>query len=265
MTAPSFGEKSYWDTRFTKNPSPFDWLLPAAAVPFLSSIKSSLSTAPSSQILHIGCGTSSLSFTLKSLVKSPTDIYNVDFSHIPIEAGRSQDGSMNWKTMDLLSSEQVLEFKGLVSVNDVRGFGLIIDKSTADAIACADDVVVELPYVITAEGIEEKSKTTTNIHPLVILALHMAYLTVPGAKWLIVSYSTSRCSFLTSQNPDDRYVKDDVLEQGFTDPRLLWKVIKEEGLSAREEVSGTDDVVARPVVKHTLYTLERTDFKLVAR
>ncbi|EGX45220.1 hypothetical protein AOL_s00173g321 [Orbilia oligospora ATCC 24927] len=264
MTAPSFGEKEYWDIRFTKNPSPFDWLLPAAAKPFLSSIRSTLSTAPSPRVLHIGCGTSSLSYNLKDIAKDPSHIYNVDFSSIVVEAGESKDGSMNWKTLDLLSTQQILEFEKSVSADDEGGFGLIIDKSTADAIACADDVAVELPYVITAEAIEGRGQTTADIHPLVILSLHMAYLTAPGAKWLLLSYSSFRCSFLTSQDPDDRYVKEEVLEKGLTDPRLLWKVIKEEALGAREEVSEASGVVARPVVKHMLYTLERTSVKLVS-
>ncbi|RVD83702.1 uncharacterized protein DFL_005481 [Arthrobotrys flagrans] len=265
MAAPSFGDKSYWDTRFAKNPSPFDWLLPATATPFLSSIQSSLSTSPSPQILHIGCGTSSLSSNLKNFVEDPKDIFNIDFSSIAVEAGRSKDGTMNWKTLDLLSAEQILEFRNFGEAGEGGWVGLIVDKSTADAIACAEDVVVELPYVIAAEAVKGRCQTTAKVHPLAILSVHMAYLTAPGAKWLLLSYSTSRCSFLTSQNPDDRIVKEETLEQGFTDPRLLWKVIDEEALSAREEVSGTGDVVARPVVKHTLYTLERTDFKINAR
>ncbi|KAK6355684.1 hypothetical protein TWF718_000077 [Orbilia javanica] len=265
MAAPSFGEKSYWDTRFTKNPSPFDWLLPAAAAPFLSSIQSSISTAPSPRILHIGCGTSSLSSNLKQFVTDSKNIYNVDFSSVAIEAGQSKDGSMNWRTLDLLSAEQVLELGKYVKLEGREKFGLVIDKSTADAIACAEDVIVELPYPIAAEAPEGGSQATANIHPLAILSLHMAYLTLPGAKWLLLSYSSSRCSFLTSQDPDDILVKMGVLEQGFTDPRLLWKVVKEEALGAREETGGTSGIVARPVVKHTLYTLERTSLKIVAK
>ncbi|KAK6500459.1 hypothetical protein TWF481_010802 [Arthrobotrys musiformis] len=274
MAAPSFGEKSYWDTRFTKNPSPFDWLVPAGATSFLSAIQSSLSTittsssADSPRILHIGCGTSSLSFQLKNFVKDPKQIYNIDFSSIAIEAGESKDGSMNWKTLDLLSTKQILDFrKSVIFEGAEGGFGLIIDKSTADAIACAEDVDLQLPYVIApaAEAVEAKSQVTAGVHPLAVLSLHMAYLTAPGAKWLLLSYSTSRCSFLTSQDRDDRIVKEDILEQGFTDPRLLWKVINEEALSAREETGEANRVVARPVVKHTLYTLERTAFQVIAR
>ncbi|KAK6530645.1 hypothetical protein TWF281_007484 [Arthrobotrys megalospora] len=259
---PSFGDKEYWDSRFTSNPSTFDWLLPAT--PLTSSINSAITSSPSlvPQILHIGCGTSDLSFHLKTLVKTPAQIHNVDFSNIAVEMGRSKDGTMNWSTLDLLNLQQVLEFQNISSEG---GYTLVVDKSTADAISCAEDVVVELPYRITSNNDERTSAGSVKIHPLAVLSIHLAYLTAPGANWLLLSYSNSRCDFLTSENPGERIVDEKVLDKGFIDPRLLWKVVKEEALDAPEESGGSDRVVGRPVVKHTLYTLERTDFNLMSR
>ncbi|KAK6337606.1 hypothetical protein TWF730_003001 [Orbilia blumenaviensis] len=261
---PSFGDKSYWDARFAANPSTFDWLLPAG--PLLSSIHSSLTTTPCPRILHIGCGTSSLSFHLKGLTGDPKKICNVDFSPIAVEAGKAQDGSMNWETLDLLSAEQVLEFKKANMFEDGGGgFGLIIDKSTADAISCASDVDVEFPYFIASNTVEGSSRKTAKIHPLAILSLHLAYLVAPGAKWLLLSYSSSRCSFLGPEKDGDKVVDQKALDEGFPDPRSLWRVVKEEALDAPDENNDSNSVVKRPVVKHTLYTLERSDFKLIAR
>jgi EEF1A lysine methyltransferase 4 len=86
---PSFESRQYWDSRFTKSPQSFDWLVPPSVLipPLLTAL--SHDTPPSSSstsILHIGCGTSSLSNLLRRHAP-PSTILNVDFSRRAIELG----------------------------------------------------------------------------------------------------------------------------------------------------------------------------------
>ncbi|KAF3913343.1 hypothetical protein ABW20_dc0104356 [Dactylellina cionopaga] len=287
---PSFGDKAYWDSRFTSSSSQFDWLLPASALS--SAITSTIESTTSSNsegpsILHIGCGTSDLSFHLRNLVNRPSQVYNVDFSAVAVEVGKAKEeelGSsqsqsqtfqssqnaqgdinfMRWSTLDLLSLDQILAYKSALSPG--QNFSMIIDKSTSDAISCADDVVVQIPYLmnnIVTYDPECRARTTpAQIHPMALLAVHLAYLSPPGGKWLALSYSRERFHFLTSADPRDNIVDPAIVAAGgFVDPRRLWQVVKIESLDAPEE-GGSEHVVKRPAIKHTVYTLERTELGL---
>ncbi|KAH7054605.1 hypothetical protein B0J12DRAFT_658266 [Macrophomina phaseolina] len=84
---PPFARSDYWNERFTKNPSAFDWLLPANCLdgPIIEAIQASHTPYP--RLLHIGCGTSILSLHLRYHVEDPRQIHNTDFSHVAIELG----------------------------------------------------------------------------------------------------------------------------------------------------------------------------------
>ncbi|KAK6359127.1 hypothetical protein TWF696_000293 [Orbilia brochopaga] len=271
---PSFGDKDYWDARFARDPSHFDWLLPADALD--NAITQALTFAPSDDephILHIGCGTSSLSFHLRDLVKSPSQVHNVDFSAAAIDAGKAQEATeleslrehMRWSVADLLSFNDIL---ALTRPGKAAGsYRVIVEKSTADAISCAEDVSVPIPYPLTAgPGDENKSiqgalSDTALVYPVYLLAVHMAFLVPPGGRWLALSYSSTRFSFLTSKSTEDYMMP----TEGFPDPRLLWRIAGEEALDAPQAESKGGSVVKPPAVKHILYTLVRTAVPLVLR
>jgi hypothetical protein len=127
---------------------------------------------PPQRLLHIGCGSSNLSFHLgRALVADPSQVTNVDYSRVAIEKCRRREDEMmqqqqqrprvkqedkengngevskgsnrrmKWKEIDLLS---VIDMAALARETD-GGFDIIVDKSTTDCMACADDVEVELP------------------------------------------------------------------------------------------------------------------------
>jgi hypothetical protein len=313
--APSFGSQEYWDARFTANSNPFEWL--EAPTVFDSYLVEALSATGDSnpQLLHIGCGTSLLSYHLRAHVKDPGQIHNLDYSEVAVEIGKKREvdiykehpmledekhgevgyGSTSHKVkpVDIQSSGGQVEepsqaqqqattaTKGSYmrwSAADLLGpfsllkacqpssYSIIVDKSTSDSIACSDDLYVPLPYPVsttrqTAASASKPTKSPEPIHPLHIMAVHLALIAKPKARWISLSYSLDRFPFLPESSqkaassplsfqeavdskstthsvmPADEgseedscseYELDDIprkiIEGGFPDPSRLWKL-----------------------------------------
>lgn len=254
----SFGDVEYWDKRFAREEQ-FDWLADFTVLePWLrNAIVERPGHNESPQILHIGCGSSALSTQLRELVRSPKQIHNVDYSSVVIEQNRQREielldysdapiESSRWSTLDLLSASQILGF----GASDEK-YDVIIDKSTSDAISCADDVTVNVPYQIGSSSTTRLAcmTTTRTVLPLDLLALHLAYLASPGCQWVVLSYSSSRFSHWDDQSTT----------KGLPQPHELWKIARHEKI---EQPPDPNDTVHRPSVMHHLYILRRTDVQL---
>ena len=127
--APEYGTALYWESRFRSDPNAYEWLVSPDCFhdPVLSALKTS--ATPNPKLLHIGCGSSELSYHLRFLVDEPAQVHNVDFSKEAIELGRKHDDRdtpMHWSTMDLLSGEDVRRFR-----DNTQSFECIVDKGTA--------------------------------------------------------------------------------------------------------------------------------------
>src|SRR4051812_14830636 len=162
---PAFGSQAYWNERFTSNSDPFEWLQsPSTLDP---DIIDALCTTKEekSKLLHIGCGTSLLSYHLRSHVDDPGQIHNLDYSEVAIELGKKREHGlyqkqcqyrgdlgengvayMRWDTVDLLDHMSVLR------TCERTAYSVILDKSTSDSIACSDDVQVRLPYPLAVRS-----------------------------------------------------------------------------------------------------------------
>lgn len=257
-TTHSFGDVEYWNKRFT-NEEQFDWLADFAVLePWLKKAiaeRSNHNEKP--QLLHIGCGSSALSIQLRELVRSPKQIHNVDYSSVVIERHRQREIELldssevtteptSWSTLDLLSASQILDFGA-----SGEGCDVIIDKSTSDAISCAEDVTIDLPYQISNLLTTQLNHTSTTktVFPLDILAHHLAYLANPGCQWVVLSYSASRFS----------HWNDRVITEGLPHPLELWNIERHEKI---EQPPDPKDTVQRPPIMHHLYILHRTDAQL---
>lgn len=258
---PSFGSQQYWDARFTSNSNPFEWLeAPNALDSFLvEALRETLDENP--HILHVGCGTSLLSYHLRAHVKDPETIHNLDYSDVAIGIGKKRecelyntevfekavdkiDGSNDTSTSDKdlkgeskaesssqdepqlaptqstptdetgtaaarkymrWSAANLLSHSSLLEVCKPSAYSVIVDKSTSDSVACSEDVKVPLPYPVgvasTGPISSRISESPEPIHPLHILAIHMALLTKPRARWISLSYSEDRYPFLHQQMP----------------------------------------------------------------
>jgi hypothetical protein len=269
---PSFSCAEYWDKRFRNETKVFEWLLPESCLDEELKDFQEQNTMTPKQILHIGPGTSMLSFRLRKLLNNDYTVHNVDFSHEAVEWGRrkerelEQSGdldselpAMDWSQVSLLSPPSIL------SASSAGSVGLIIDKSTSDAVACGLDVHVRPPRpsltdaTLTADW---KNGEPTKIHPLHILALNLAMVAAPGARWLTLSYSKDRYPFLPVLfGPFPDKLPDDI-----PDPARYWRLVRKNEIQSEQEVpekfKENFDFVYRPVISHYIYVLERTDVKL---
>ncbi|KAF2691069.1 hypothetical protein K458DRAFT_438773 [Lentithecium fluviatile CBS 122367] len=266
--APSYGSHEYWDARFTANANPFEWLeAPNVLDPYLSeALRATTDSDP--RLLHIGCGTSLLSFHLRAHVNNPGTIHNVDYSEVAVRVGRQrevdlfkaerashqdqtpfQPSYMRWSGADLLNPSSLLK------ACPPSTYSTVVDKSTSDSIACSDDLYVPLPYHITiSPKLASPSALTLSpepIHPLHVLAIHLALVTKPKARWVSLSYS------------NDRY-------PGFPDPSLFWKLVGKYDIEPPPPAEPPNDnngttTVHRPKVFHWIYVMERTDVNLYVR
>jgi hypothetical protein len=270
---PSFGSQAYWNDRFASNTDPFEWLeAPNALDPHIAdSLKATLTPKP--ELLHIGCGTSLLSYHLRSHVDNPIQIHNLDYSDVAIEVGKIREqeiyqdpkanvACMRWDAADLL------DYQSLMRACKRATYSVIVDKSTSDSIACADDVLVPLPYPLAVRSYDpldlDSAKPPERVHPLVVMTVNLALVTKPGARWIALSYSNDRFYFLDSSAMD-------VIPQGvaFPHPGDLWHVVEKHEVENIEEhvrnEKRDDAVTHRPKVCNFVYILERTHLPLFVR
>jgi hypothetical protein len=321
LKPPTYGSREYWDQRFAKDSNPFDWLsAPDALDPFITDALQD-TTNPEPEILHIGCGSSLLSYHLRAHVKTPKQVHNVDYSEIAVNIGKQRevdllthehgiageaDGSdeckekppakkassnitserldfgnaavfsndntdafMRWDSTDLL------DLKRLLDVCKPNTYSVIIDKSTSDSIACADDMEIPLPYPLSCGPQTRREYVpgqTSSAYPVQLMAVHLALVTEPGARWISLSYSAERYYFLDAASSYSSVSAEQEQDSDSALPnvRLLWRVLGKYELEAPEmQVPGREQnsasVAHLPKVYHWVHVLERTETPVAMR
>lgn len=168
---PSYGIEQYWDERFKHDVESYDWLQSASILN--KEISEAMNTCddPDPQILHIGPGTSELSFNLRALVKDPNQIHNADFSAEAVAWGIAREKSMfdfEWdedfgdeaekegylKPKDAPQLQMAmmrwtvtsfLDLGSVIETCTLSAYSVIVDKTCCDAVACAGSVKVYFP------------------------------------------------------------------------------------------------------------------------
>ena len=301
---PSFASREYWDERFDNDSSQFDWLLPATALRDVAVEWSGAESLRKAEVLHIGCGTSD-SGILREIVDSADQIHNVDYSAAAVEAARkreleardqkaddelllgtarwkhdsvqlnSSSRYMRWSCLDLLSLDATLS---LAEQQSERGrmLDLILDKSTSDSISCGSDISLQLPYPLSINGWTRGVMASAvfqsfDIHPLHMLAVHLAALTTPRTgRWIAISYSDERFPFLPPypRSASHGFLPESAIKAGFPHPNQLWRLETKEKIEPEAEKEETlaqrrkrlkEGIVHRPKIAHWLYVLVRTD------
>lgn len=159
--ATDYEKQSYWHDRFASETS-FEWLVTSKQ--FISVIEPQLARLPlSSHILHLGSGTSDLHNHFRS--RGLLNVTNLDFEPLAAERGRDLeqnafgDVRMNYVVADatrLVDEPIMIGSHGGAAGKEEQivtpaKFDLVVDKSTADAVACGGDSAI----LKLAKGIKE--------------------------------------------------------------------------------------------------------------
>lgn len=169
-----FHEKDYWKDRFDKE-NHFEWLfhwdtIKESVIPYLNK----------EPILHLGCGNSTLAFDMWD--SHYEHIVNVDYAENVIdrmkyltqlkESDTKNDYSgITWHVGDCLD--------GLSSYVPHPEYGVVIEKSLTDAIACGDN--------------DDQTKIRT-------LSEQILSVTQPMGIWISITFSSTRQYIWNTQN-----------------------------------------------------------------
>lgn len=131
-----FEKQSYWRDRFTRETS-FEWLVPSSA--FLDVLEPHLQNLPlSAAILNVGSGTSNLQNGLRA--RGFADITNLDYEPLAAERGRALEADAFGDTRMTFVVADATQLGGPEFAEQHHGkYRLVLDKSTADAVACAGE------------------------------------------------------------------------------------------------------------------------------
>jgi hypothetical protein len=244
-TVSDFSSAEYWSTRFVTETS-FEWLLPFSKI--IAFILENFHPKPESEIikcLHLGCGTSTLGMELEEALKQrigdKVDVQVVDSDYVS-------------ESITLSTPRPILNLNAL-DLSDLRnksegGWDLITDKSTADAISCG-------PLI-------------GDVEPINVLCSNMAEVTKKGTRWISISYSPTRFSFLSATkttsgaNGDGGGIRDELRIEG-EGGGGGWKVLEKKFLASTSlpegrrwiDESGVERVVFEPETGVWGWVLER--------
>lgn len=212
-----------------------------------------------------------LSFHLPKILTPGSVAHNVDFSREAVEWGVKMEAEIvlgrTWFWSDPKQAERklawhqasLLALSSLLCCNEPRSVNLVVDKSTSDAIACGPDVEVRLPRSVE----DAVPQVPIKVHPLHILALNLAVVAVPGARWLSLSYSKERFPFMPTLFAPQHAP----LPKGMLDPARFWNVMEREEIQTEEAVGDkykniVGETVHTVTTSHYMYILERTEQEL---
>lgn len=133
---PTYGEKTYWDSRYDGSEEHYDWYLNYAKLKdtlskYMHRNEDSKDDRSQLKILNVGCGNSDLSENMFD--DGYTGIHSIDYSDVVIQKMKEDTRKKNihFETMDV----RKLTFPD-------GFFDVIIDKGTLDAILCGKDSAV---------------------------------------------------------------------------------------------------------------------------
>ena len=131
-------------------------------------------------------------------------------------------------------------------------FAVVLDKSTSDAIACGEDIVLTASSDECHPLIRKHIKVDVKVEPVLLLALNLASIVRPGGVWAILSYSSNRASFLETSLPKDSLEN----ENSTLDPGVYWSLKEHSTVDA--PTGQSKEGVYAPPVQHHVYVLQRS-------
>lgn len=278
--------RSFWEQRFTEEQH-FEWLgdgqdtlIPRLRT-YLRAESTSAEEQPSSssrppRTLHIGAGNSAMSERIRDAYEEfygeqhwdESAIVNLDFSDAAVANGREAEASRHggrgsgtlWVQADVLQWSDIAPLVKRKEggqgdegdENDEELFAVVLDKSTSDAIACGEDIVLTAASGQCHPIIREHIRPDVKVEPVHLLALNLAPIVRPGGVWVILSYSSSRASFL--EGHVRKTIQDE--ESSSLDPGDYWSL--EEHSTVDAPTGQSKEGVFAPPVQHHVYVLRRS-------
>lgn len=122
-----YSKLGYWNSRFAQEDS-YDWLVTFEDIEAL--LKEFIPTDRPRRVLHLGCGNSTLSTSLKGMLHSESYLCNQDYSQVLIDNMKTLHGQVpgtfEWKVGDMTD----LGSAGFAPAS----FDVIIEKASIDAL-----------------------------------------------------------------------------------------------------------------------------------
>lgn len=185
-----YSSRSYWEDRLNKERDEgFEWLVPTPTIlPILASVLEGISgrhDAPLN-VLHFGCGSSSLGIEIMRQHGKRVLVYDADYACTGTKPSTKPASLANptFINMDVLSLES------LCSSAPSTGWDILVDKSTADAISCG-------PSIDINDSQPQQVGRRRKRDPIHVLCYNLSQVTRVGGLWISVSYSATRYDFLS--------------------------------------------------------------------
>lgn len=180
-----YSSKVYWEDRLSRESATngFEWLVPSNVL--VPVIHASLPDAPGTRplnLLHFGCGTSSLGIDVQHHLGSRVRVVDSDYASSALRD--TQLDQVPLIEMDMLSLPSLLKHV------PPGGWDVLLDKSTADAISCGPAVAA------TDAALDHRVEAIEH------LCHNAARVTRVGGRWVCASYSSSRFDFLRDRSTD---------------------------------------------------------------
>ncbi|WOO77785.1 EEF1A lysine methyltransferase 4 [Vanrija pseudolonga] len=182
-----YSSKVYWEDRLSRESAAdgFEWLVPSdVLIPVVhAALPDARGTRPLN-LLHFGCGTSSLGIDVQHHLGGGVRVVDSDYASSALRD--TQLDQVPLMEMDMLSLPSLLKHM------PPDGWDVLLDKSTADAISCGPAI----PATDTA--------LDRRVDAIEHLCHNAARVTRVGGRWICASYSSSRFDFLRSspERPD---------------------------------------------------------------
>lgn len=186
LAMPDYSSQQYWSKRLLgEDMEGFEWLVGSEEILPLVSMLLDHRQGPA-RILHFGCGSSTLGPDLQRHFGERVRVYDADYAISGTERKfLAQQTGSDIHTLPLLHFD-ALDLQDMAGNAPLGGWDILVDKSTADAIACGEPLM----------SISRDGSGSATREPIEVLCENLNRVTSTDASWLCVSYSASRFDFL---------------------------------------------------------------------
>lgn len=185
---PDYSSQQYWRTRLLgEDREGFEWLISAESIiPLVASLLRGRHPHPA-RLLHFGCGSSALGAHMQRHFGERVNVYDADYAISGTERKFLSSQEVRGEQRPRVLHFDALVLRDLIDCAPAGGWDVLVDKSTADAIACGEPLVMS----------SDDGSVSPAREPIEVLCENLHHVTSANAAWLCISYSSSRFDFLS--------------------------------------------------------------------